>query len=381
METVTVSYQTSEGTRTLRVPKKLLRVPGIERNPADERLYANEYPIEDFDKSHRVWNKYLPKAIPEFYDDYDGTAMRALKQRCNYFHRRKPKHEPDRSHDPTEDIRRKAFELGFVVAGFTRHDSRYIYAGERDKVRFPYTIVLGLELPYDDAQLTPSLTTLKSIANVLVIWVKKALELGEYLNSLGYRAQITEQARALLQPFAVEAGLGQMGANGQMLSPMVGSRMRMGLIFTDARITPDKPVDYGIPDLCKECQVCVRRCPGRALTSREVSWRGVTKYKTLSHRCMPIFARFDSCGVCMKVCPVQKYGLEAVMEHYIESGGEILGKGTDELEGYTLKGRGHFGPGELPFFAIEELVTPGVHAPRPLGKRTAGEKQPETVEY
>ena len=60
-------------------------------------------------------------------------------------------------------------------------------------------------------------------------------------------------------------------------------------------------------------------------------------------------ARYLGCGICMKVCPVQKYGLKNAMEHYAETG-QVLGKGTHDLEGYTLEGKGYFGPGELPIF-------------------------------
>ncbi len=60
-------------------------------------------------------------------------------------------------------------------------------------------------------------------------------------------------------------------------------------------------------------------------------------------------ARYLGCGICMKVCPVQKYGLKDVMEHYAATG-QVLGKGTHDLEGYTLEGKGYFGPGELPVF-------------------------------
>ena len=35
------------------------------------------------------------------------------------------------------------------------------------------------------------------------------------------------------------------------------------------------------------------------------------------------------------------------MEHYVATG-EILGKGTDNLEGYELRDKGYFGPGQLP---------------------------------
>ena len=60
-------------------------------------------------------------------------------------------------------------------------------------------------------------------------------------------------------------------------------------------------------------------------------------------------ARFSGCGVCMKVCPVQKYGMKPVMEHYVETG-KVLGKGTDNLEAYELPGKGYFKAGKLPHF-------------------------------
>ena len=60
-------------------------------------------------------------------------------------------------------------------------------------------------------------------------------------------------------------------------------------------------------------------------------------------------ARYLGCGVCMKVCPIQKYGMKNVMEHYAATG-QVLGKGTHDLEGYEMEGLGYFGPGELPQF-------------------------------
>ena len=73
------------------------------------------------------------------------------------------------------------------------------------------------------------------------------------------------------------------------------------------------------------------------------------KEQALYKRCMPVLTRYVGCGVCMKVCPIQKYGMKNVMEHYVETG-QVLGKGTHDLEGYTLEGKGYFGPGELPVF-------------------------------
>jgi len=147
----------------------------------------------------------------------------------------------------------------------------------------------------------------------------------------------------------VEAGLGQLGACGYLLTPHEGSRCRIMLVTTDANVTYDKPIDYGIHAFCQVCQVCVNRCPGRALMRDKIWWRGLEKNKLYFKRCRPVMARYLGCGICMKVCPIQKYGLQATMEHYAETG-QVLGKGTHDLEGYELEGKGYFGPGELPVF-------------------------------
>ena len=41
--------------------------------------------------------------------------------------------------------------------------------------------------------------------------------------------------------------------------------------------------------------------------------------------------------------------MKPVMDHYVETG-EVLGKGTSNLEGYTLPDKGYFRPGRLPAF-------------------------------
>ncbi len=66
---------------------------------------------------------------------------------------------------------------------------------------------------------------------------------------------------------------------------------------------------------------------------------------------------YEGCAVCMKTCPVQRFGMKPVMEHYVETG-KVLGKGTDNLEGFELRGKGYFGPGKLPHFDRELFEFP-----------------------
>jgi epoxyqueuosine reductase len=136
------------------------------------------------------------------------------------------------------------------------------------------------------------------------------------------------------------------------------------IITTDAPVTYDTPVDYGFHALCQTCQVCVDRCPGRALGREKIWWRGVEKNKLTYKRCRPVMVRYEGCAICMKVCPINRYGAKAVMEHYLETG-QVLGKGTHALEGYTLHpestgqyAQGYFGSGELPVFNVEFFDIP-----------------------
>ena len=71
-----------------------------------------------------------------------------------------------------------------------------------------------------------------------------ALDLADFIRDLGYRAQIhsPNDNSAAYIPMFVEAGLGQLGANGQLLSPHFGNRSRLLIISTDAIVTYDEPV-------------------------------------------------------------------------------------------------------------------------------------------
>jgi hypothetical protein len=83
----------------------------------------------------------------------------------------------------------------------------------------------------------------------------------------------------------------------------------------------------------------------------------VNKHKIKPERCLPIMTVAHGCAVCMKTCPVQRYGLPAVLEHY-RATETILGKGTDELESYHFSGR-RYGVEEHPTMTAELLEPSG----------------------
>ncbi len=344
------------------IAQDLATVPGSPTIDGDVSYYSREYPVESqtVEKSadrEWGWSVYI-KEVYDYRKKHDEVSE-PLIEAAAVSGDIEPDTEPEPDNDVTEDIRAKAKELGFGEVGFTRYDRRYTYTSKKTWAKYRHAICLALEQDYYQTQTIPSLEAEFAHFGTYEIAGELALELAEHIRSLGYHAQVhsPNDNSGVFIPLFVDAGLGQLGANGQLLSPHFGSRARLMLITTDAPVAYDEPIDYGINKFCEQCQVCVVRCPARALLREKVWYRGVQKNKLVYDRCRPIMVTYEGCGVCMKVCPIQRYGMKPVMEHYIETG-DILGKGTPNLEGYELRGKGYFGPGELPHFDREAFEFP-----------------------
>ncbi len=349
------------------VPEDLVTTPGIPQRGKDVTFFSREYPIENMaieESASADWAReermsFSPETN-EFFDDHN-EKMEPIVEWVMRSGDLEPLGTPT-GEDVTEAIRQKARELGYGEVGFTRNDAHYVYKSRKPALRkdLPHAICLALEQDYRMTQSIPSEEAEHTHFGTYYDQGPLTMELTEFIRSLGYNVQVSGPTwhYGPMIPMFVAAGLGQLGANGQLLSPHFGSRARLQIVYTDANITHDEPIDYGIHQFCQECKVCVDRCPGRALMPDKVWYRGVEKNKLVFKRCRPVMARYLGCGVCMKVCPIQKYGMKPVMEHYITTGGEILGKGTDNLEGYSLKDKGYFGPGKLPSFEREFFDMP-----------------------
>jgi ferredoxin len=343
------------GDPDVRIPvaEDLTTVPGTRRREDDISFYNRVYPEETQNilkaaDREWVWTVYTDEMVN--YRQYHGQVNEKMIDAAEVSAQRPPVGTPT-GEDVTEKIRLKAREMGFGEVGFTKFDKRFTYTRKRRWVKFPHAICVALEQNYWQTQSLPSMESEYAHFGTYETEGALLLDLADYIRELGYHAQVhsPNDNSAPYIPMFVQAGLGQLGANGQLLSPHFGSRARIAMITTDAPITYDEPIDYGIHKFCEECRVCVDRCPGRAIVRDKVWWRGVEKHKLIYERCRPVMARYDGCAVCMKVCPIQRFGMEAVMEHYVETG-QVLGKATHLLEGYTFEDKGYFGPSELPQF-------------------------------
>ena len=340
---------------TIPVPEELETVPGIPINNREVDWYAREYPLESQDtseRSSREWSNNLRdqhiemREIRKEHDKLNRNLTIAGRMTADL----EPTAEPT-GEDITELIKGRARQLGYLEVGLTAYDVRYEFKRKKGFTQLPTAICLAYEQDFEPTQTIPSVDAEIVHSSTYRTQAAAGLELGNFIRSLGYHAHVIPESDATgpVIPMFVAAGLGQLGACGYLLTPHEGNRNRLMMITTDANVTYDEPVDYGIHAFCQVCQVCVNRCPGRALMRDKIWWRGMEKNKLYYKRCRPVMARYLGCGVCMKVCPIQKYGMKNVMEHYAETG-QVLGKGTHDLEGYSLEGKGYFGPGDMPVF-------------------------------
>jgi len=113
----------------------------------------------------------------------------------------------------------------------------------------------------------------------------------------------------LLQiPAAIDAGLGQLGKHGSLISREHGSNFRLGCVVTDLPLAIDAPVDIGVDDLCSVCNVCVRDCPVDAIYDTKQLVRGTRKWYVDFDKCIPYFCETYGCGICIEVCPWSEEG-------------------------------------------------------------------------
>ena len=357
------------------VPADLRTTPGIRRDEAaEDEAFAKE-PVWSFHHNHGtsvvwalglLWQSMLPVGprLMRAIARAQATATRGRAPAASTEESvRGGSADSTRHLDPvrlTRDLKELSARIGMSTVGISTLDQRYLFADSAGEPVGEYVIVCVLEQNWPVTQIGPGPVTEQAALSTNAELMELASEIAEALQALGFRARAhTTEGSGIIHHYAIQAGLGQLGYNGQLLTPHAGSRCRITMITTDAPLVADVPKDFGVPAICAECKACVRRCPSGAIPARPSMYRGVEKSKLNLERCFPVVSQVHGCSVCMKVCPVQRYGLGAVYDHF-ENTGQILGRDSNELEGYNwpLDGQ-HYGPGTRPRLAPSFFDVPG----------------------
>jgi epoxyqueuosine reductase len=122
--------------------------------------------------------------------------------------------------------------------------------------------------------------------------------------------------------WAVRAGIGWQGRQGQVVNARFGCCLLLGGLLVDVELEPSAPV----ADQCGLCRLCVRSCPTGALCEDgRVDARRCLSYLTIEHKGeIPPALRSGlgqalfGCDFCTAVCPWNRFGADRVLPELAE---------------------------------------------------------------
>lgn len=182
-----------------------------------------------------------------------------------------------------------------------------------------YVIALAFEMDEDGIDTVISGPSSAAVGNGYSRMTFTAPTLAEFIRGLGYQAVPSGNCTGMSIAYAVDAGLGELGRNGVLITPKFGPRVRLAKVFTDMPLVPDKPIKFGVEEFCNVCKKCAEHCPGAAISHGEKTFEpeyeavhtssnpGVKKWFVDTPACHQVWAEYGmDCATCIMVCPFNK---------------------------------------------------------------------------
>lgn len=213
-------------------------------------------------------------------------------------------------------LRGWALKLGAVSVGITRLRDYHLYStvgrgadyGSPVTLDHPYAIALTVEMDHASLQHAPLAPTVMESAQQYVASGVIAVQLAELIRRLGYgaRAHIDGNYRLVCPLVARDAGLGEIGRMGLLMTPMLGPRVRIAVVTTDLPLIPDeRRPDPTVLDACTRCRKCADACPASAIPAGgRARIDGSLRWRIDSEACFTFWCRIGTdCARCVITCP------------------------------------------------------------------------------
>jgi epoxyqueuosine reductase len=260
----------------------------------------------------------------------------------------------------TRDIKKAAKLMGASLVGICKLDRRWVYSHSFHRStheykpidipeEFEHAIVMAVDTPYELIQTSPSRGSYAA-AGLGYQWMAcEAGSLAHFIRLLGYKAIPSGNDTALCVPLAIDAGLGEAGRNGLLITEEFGPRVRISKVFTDLPLVHDKPIEFGVREFCETCKRCAEECPGRALPFGEPTTEphnisnagGAYKWYCDNEKCQGFWVRnLGACLNCVRVCPFNK------PEGWIHDAARFIVRNASWLDPVLLRMNKAFGYGK-----------------------------------
>ncbi len=227
----------------------------------------------------------------------------------------------------TRKVKKAAFFLGASDVGVAELNSLWVYknifnpqtceamAWPKDPAQFKYAVSIAVEMAEapcrDQGSYFSSAATGLGYSRMIEI----SSSLAGFIRMLGYPAIPTGNDTVTSTPIAVDAGLGEVGRYGLLISPIIGTRVRLATVLTDIPLVPDKPVRFGVEEFCETCGKCAETCPSKAISFGEQSdiirgpynRPGFKRWMVDAEKCFNQWhANRSACNICLATCTFNK---------------------------------------------------------------------------
>jgi epoxyqueuosine reductase len=247
--------------------------------------------------------------------------------------RRNPRRPNSRVSDGfLEQLENYAQSLGVSSIGYTRVPERWIFKGKA--VLHLNAIMLTMEMDKVRIDTAPSVAGKQAVMEIYRDLGIAANNVATYLRRHGYSADAAHplMGPALYPPLTQMAGLGWLGANGLMITPEHGPRVRLAAVLTNIENLPlSTHNDHAwVEGFCAKCGICIRQCPPQAIYPEPIQHPSGQITCVDNKRCFPYFRDYYGCSVCIKVCPFNNTSYDRIKQAFLR--GQMAGPDTHAEE-------------------------------------------------
>ncbi|MBU1011461.1 MAG: 4Fe-4S dicluster domain-containing protein [Bacteroidetes bacterium] len=230
----------------------------------------------------------------------------------------KPEGEPQQLNEKEISlyIKNWAKKLGALEVGITILKDYHIYShagrgddyGSEIKLKHKFAIAFTVEMDFEFTTTGPQAPIVMESGQQYLNAGTIAVQISAFIRNLGHeaRAHIDANYQVICPLVAKDAGLGELGRMGLLMTPKHGPRVRIGVVTTNLPLVIDKKTDdHTTIDFCNRCMKCAYTCPSHAISSgKREKIDGVLRWQINQEKCFQFWCTSGTdCGRCMAVCP------------------------------------------------------------------------------
>ncbi|MBC8321707.1 MAG: 4Fe-4S dicluster domain-containing protein [Bacteroidetes bacterium] len=213
-------------------------------------------------------------------------------------------------------IKNWAKKLGALNVGITELKDYHSYSyrgrgenyGNKVVLDHKFAIAFTVEMDYDAVKSGPYGPAVMESAQQYLASGVIAIQIAKFIRQIGFpaRAHIDGNYEVVCPLVAKDAGLGEIGRMGLLMTPKLGPRVRIAVVTTDLPLIIDtRKFDPTVIDFCNNCSKCAVVCPSNAISFDErKSINDVKRWQINQDSCYSFWTLSGTdCARCLSVCP------------------------------------------------------------------------------